>query len=430
MKRKLVCIVLAVSLSLIPVVSYASQDSAENVTIRVWSPTTRGEPIYEGLVTVKKAFEQVFPNIKVEIETIQWGEIHDKVLVSAQAGNPPDISYILGEWYVEFAKMGFLQDLTPWVNEWAAKELIYPNCWQAAELEGKIKALPHRANIRTYVYREDLFKEAGIGSPPATWKELQQEVGPKVTKDTDGDGKIDVWGFGWSTTSARSPQEFIPYFWQSEADLVTEMPDGKFKNLWQEDEKMLSRATEPFQFYHDNVYKFKISPIGIRNWGYVECDTSYGIGTIASQLGSTWIKYLESKHPETIKVTKFADVPYNRKPATLLDISFLGIYKEGHPKEAFEFAKFLQSYVGQMLHVEKELATHKDISRSEDDKIAWSLVDHAYGFKPISWGKINDKLIEAEQNVLFNKMTPREAALWLSKEINEALEEQGELSSY
>src|SRR5690606_13083568 len=43
-------------------------------------------------------------------------------------------------------------------------------------------------------YRTDLLEEAGYTEPPQTWDELV-EVAKALTKDVDGDGNIDQWGF-------------------------------------------------------------------------------------------------------------------------------------------------------------------------------------------------------------------------------------------
>ena len=49
------------------------------------------------------------------------------------------------------------------------------------------------AHYGVMVYRKDLFEQYGITGVPSTWKEVK-EVAKKLTVDTDGDGKADVWG--------------------------------------------------------------------------------------------------------------------------------------------------------------------------------------------------------------------------------------------
>jgi multiple sugar transport system substrate-binding protein len=49
-----------------------------------------------------------------------------------------------------------------------------------------------------------MFKAAGldVNAPPKTWDEFLAYA-KKLTRNTDGDGKIDQWGFG--TVAAKSP---------------------------------------------------------------------------------------------------------------------------------------------------------------------------------------------------------------------------------
>ncbi len=54
--------------------------------------------------------------------------------------------------------------------------------------------MPYGLDVRLLYYRTDLLEEAGYTEPPQTWDELV-EVAQALTKDLDGDGNIDQWGF-------------------------------------------------------------------------------------------------------------------------------------------------------------------------------------------------------------------------------------------
>jgi len=61
------------------------------------------------------------------------------------------------------------------------------------ETHGGIYRIPWFAMVDYMYYRKDLFKKEGL-SPPKTWDEFL-EIGKKLTKDLDGDGEIDQWGY-------------------------------------------------------------------------------------------------------------------------------------------------------------------------------------------------------------------------------------------
>jgi ABC-type glycerol-3-phosphate transport system substrate-binding protein len=62
--------------------------------------------------------------------------------------------------------------------------------------EGKSVGLPYRVIGRMLHYRTDLFEAAGLSEPPKTLPEML-DYAKQLNQDTDGDGEIDVYGFGF-----------------------------------------------------------------------------------------------------------------------------------------------------------------------------------------------------------------------------------------
>lgn len=54
--------------------------------------------------------------------------------------------------------------------------------------------MPYSLDVRLLYYRTDLLEAAGFTEPPQTWDQLV-EYAQALTKDLDGDGNIDQWGF-------------------------------------------------------------------------------------------------------------------------------------------------------------------------------------------------------------------------------------------
>jgi ABC-type glycerol-3-phosphate transport system substrate-binding protein len=78
-------------------------------------------------------------------------------------------------------------------NEWL------PEAREAATFNGKLIAPPGRTSTQMLYYNKKLFKEAGVefpGADPAkrwTWEQVA-DAAKKLTRDTNNDGKPDVWG--------------------------------------------------------------------------------------------------------------------------------------------------------------------------------------------------------------------------------------------
>lgn len=59
---------------------------------------------------------------------------------------------------------------------------------------GHLYSIPYSIDVRLLYYRTDLFKKAGITEAPKTWDQLMADA-KALTKDTNGDGVVDQWGF-------------------------------------------------------------------------------------------------------------------------------------------------------------------------------------------------------------------------------------------
>lgn len=71
-----------------------------------------------------------------------------------------------------------------------------------ARIEGKQVGISYRSTPQLIYYRKDLFNAAGV-QVPKTWDEVYT-VGKALTKDVDGDGKTDIYGF---TAAGKAPEE-------------------------------------------------------------------------------------------------------------------------------------------------------------------------------------------------------------------------------
>ena len=68
-------------------------------------------------------------------------------------------------------------------------------------------------------YNKDMFDAAGIPYPDDTWDWAKLvEVGKQLTKDTDGDGTTDQWGFYTETTDMENYWSSL--VWQNGGDIL------------------------------------------------------------------------------------------------------------------------------------------------------------------------------------------------------------------
>ena len=399
-----------------------TKDGKKQVTIDYWAAWAPGSEEERKTKEQIKKFEEEHPNIKVNTQIITFDALHDKLVASISAGNAPDLSWGLSEWFGEFNKMGALQDLTPYVDKWSDKDTIYPNVMEALTYDGKITALPQYLGIRALLYHEDMLKAAGIDSPPTTFDELI-DVADEIKEATGKEA------FGIAGAGVRSPQELLAYLASNDLVIAEKMSDGKYKNTWKDNTEQLERAAEVFKYYQDLLDKGVI-PADSKAWGWEEEDTNFAIGKYAMVVNGPWIQDREKENPEEMKDVKVAAPPYIKTPATFLEISPLYLFKDSeHPEETWEFASYILSEEWQS-NIRPTNSPRSDvISDSQWGKGFTELAETGITYPEISLGGVTKNMEDALAKSLLQNEDPKKVAEWLSDAINDSLKKSGDLSS-
>jgi ABC-type glycerol-3-phosphate transport system substrate-binding protein len=149
-------------------------------------------------------FNEEHPDIHVKsVFQGKYAVIAQKFWAAIQAGSvpPPDVAQIGGA--PMFGATGALAPITDFTDgpEGIDRAEIYDAFWTYNTAGGKLWTMPFNNSMPVLYYNKDLFRAAGLDpeKPPETWDELV-EAAQALTRDTDGDGQIDQWGF--NTTSS------------------------------------------------------------------------------------------------------------------------------------------------------------------------------------------------------------------------------------
>ncbi|MGQ9630975.1 MAG: ABC transporter substrate-binding protein [bacterium] len=260
---------------------------AVTLELWLWSSTQ-----IEYLKKLTPKFEAENPGIKVDIKKIGFEDLHNKLQTSFMAGvGAPDISA------VEISQMGkfFKGAGVPFLD---LTDLIAPHRGGMIEARlapwtynGKVYGMPQDMHPCTLIYRRDLFEEAGLPSDPAevdklvsTWKDYV-EVGKKLVKDLDGDGKIDRYMTFINTTD-------IGYHML----MIIQRGGGMFDK---EGNVILDNqiSIDTLQFLLDMVDKHKIAvsqPSGAARYAAIDD------GAVATVFGPDWdLGYVKKYTPKT-----------------------------------------------------------------------------------------------------------------------------------
>ncbi len=173
-------------------VSVSSSTKSEPVKITYWYwEDTEGK--HQEMLADKWA--KYTDKITLDLEPIPSSSFHDKLLTAVSSGTAPDVFITYPSWIPELVGLQGLADLTGKFDSWEYIDEVPDNMLKLAYAGyDKLYTFP-RSALTMYLYcRTDYFKEAGLDYPK-TMDDFYKAC-EKLTKDTNGDGKTDVYGFG------------------------------------------------------------------------------------------------------------------------------------------------------------------------------------------------------------------------------------------
>jgi multiple sugar transport system substrate-binding protein len=158
----------------------SSTTSHEPVTITLWNGFTERE-----LGVIKQAvadFHSSHPWITVKVV---GGVNDDKIIAAIRGGNAPDVAQsFTADNTGAFCSSGGWIDLKPYMDKSGIAASRFPQAVQTyTEFQGKRCALPMLADTYGLYYNKDLFKKAGITSPPKTMSELTADAKKLTVRD-------------------------------------------------------------------------------------------------------------------------------------------------------------------------------------------------------------------------------------------------------
>ncbi len=203
------------------------------------------------------ALKVLHPEMSVELEQSKWDAIDTKVMTDYRAGIAHDVVITSPQLLAKHLLVGDLLDLSPYMNwdERQLEEFSWTGAWQDIILKDKRLGLPLGWHSRLCAYNKEMFRQVGLDPerPPQTLDEVVSYA-QKLTRDLDGDGKIDVWGLGIYIGPSRATLEitFSPLIWHFGG------------NLWDEKSKQAVFASEAgikaAEFLRDLICKYQVTP--------------------------------------------------------------------------------------------------------------------------------------------------------------------------
>lgn len=149
------------------------------------------------------AFEAAYPDIKIKVIPAGWDELNAKVVQLYQAHEAPDIMMLGTRSLRQFAELGALENLSPYMND-SFKNARVSSVLQTAAFGDKQYGIPFAFSSRALIYRTDLIDKA-----PTTWEELFE------TAKTVHEKHPEVYGFSIPTDVTGGADELLSFIYQN-----------------------------------------------------------------------------------------------------------------------------------------------------------------------------------------------------------------------
>jgi len=407
-KKKMLIILLILGLLLSFQYVFAGGGKAKKVTIKfmaaLYSDATT--PFWNDFI---KAFEQEYPNVKVELDVVNWDSVYQKTTTLISAKQEPDILNTDTIW-VQYADQNLLEPLDPYMDESFKSEFI-PALLKSGIYNGKTYALPFLATVRGLFYNKDILEKANL-QPPRTAEEF-------VNVCLAINNPPELYAFGMPITNFEG-QAYISYFlWNAGGRWVDENGKCVVNN---------EAGLRALNFAKDLVNKYKIVYPG---WSTVNRDETQKLmiaGKIAMMMTANFFPTIAKSENPNLRLG-VVPIPKDRAQYNLGVVDSLMIFKRSqHKQEAFNFIKFYykkewhERFIKAegMLPVTKEVSS--DMERDPEFAPYIKMLPSARFYPAIpQWEPMVLEVIKAWQEAILGQKSPKEALDETVEKINKEI---------
>lgn len=401
-------------LALVLVLTACTAFAEETVTLNFWHHYSAQSPENETLMNVIiPAFEAANPGVKVNAVSHEWAELHDKVLVSAQSGQLPDVARCDIAWLPEFEKMGILVALDeemPDFAETGAK--LLDSAMSTGIIGGHNYALALNTNSKIIFYNVAMLQEAGV-EVPATMDAWVEAVKKLSGENANGQ---QVWG--WNEP-ALAGWNICPFIWSFGGALTNE--DQTVATGYINGEATV-KAVETF------ATLVKEGALTGFNAGDIPMTDGFGTNRYAMMLEGPWKSAeLEGAYPDTAYAT--APMPVGEGGSvSVLGGEDIAMFNTANKELAWKFMQFMTDEFAE-LEMAKcgQIPVNKAALESEEVKAAAfapfiEAIQTAKARPTVAaWSEMDNGLTVAMTAIVNGEATVQEALDKLAAEWDELL---------
>lgn len=370
-----------------------------------------------------KEFYREHPNIRVKLEIIPWVRVFDKLLISTAGGRCPDVSRISSNWFVPCAAKGLLEPLDSYIAndpEFDIEDFYRPALEGWGMYKGKIYALPGDIDVYAMYYNKDMFDKYGVPYPDESWNwDTYLRMAKKLTKDLDGDGRLDQWGCNPDST-------WQAYVWQNGGDILNA---DQTKCILDRPE-----AYEAIQWMADLRQKHHVAPLP-SDTADIGAQKLFTNGKIGMFISGSWAAPMVFQKEIKTFDWDVAPVPKGKVRAVFIGGGAFGVLSRSkHKKEAWELVKFMvsptmQRHYAQTKHI---IPSRRSVAESgaylylkdkpKNKKVFIEAISYGHPLPRVPCSReMNDLIANEITWAILGKKTAKEACETVTPRINDLL---------
>ena len=218
MKKKIVSVLLVAAMAVSMFTGCGSKSDSKKSdsksgekTLEVWVPPL-DDATEKNWGDLLKDWEKE-KDCKVNLTVIPWDKYEETYTTALNSGEGPDVGYMYNEMFPTYIDAGAVEDMSSYVTDEDKKEYKYLS--NGNMMDGQygwplVTGVPF-----VLYYNEDILNALGEKAPE-TWDDFAR-ICQEATKDTDGDGKVDQYGFacGMNTSDIGAMQILNAYYYSA-----------------------------------------------------------------------------------------------------------------------------------------------------------------------------------------------------------------------
>lgn len=171
-------------------------DSVSKEQIEIGLTYWGGEPVRLATQAAIRRFEKDNPGIVIAVSEIEWSGYSEKILTQLSTGQTLDVIQIPYVNASEYLMKSQLLPLDPYLeNGSLSSDGFCEDVMQPIGDGVHYYGIPSGINCGALFYNKEIFDRFGIPHPNENWTwDDYFQAARELTRDTDSDGEIDLWG--------------------------------------------------------------------------------------------------------------------------------------------------------------------------------------------------------------------------------------------